>query len=201
MTALRASSLIHNARNRLVCLGEQLTADTPSIGELRQAISQLTSAIGLLCLHQVGPGIQHQEVELEGFFADLREEVRSLCPAHLVTHCRGDFSACLFPYWTFDRQVIRLVVVDALMNAWQFAHREVSLDCTWADGALNITIHDDGPGFPAEILAGGRPSSPWGSGNGLLLAREIASQHGIGERVGRLELTNAGGAVFRLILP
>jgi signal transduction histidine kinase len=69
------------------------------------------------------------------------------------------------------------------------------------DGAVFVTVGDDGPGIPADIaprifdaLVTGRTG---GTGLGLALARRIATAHG-----GEIALVpGAGGACFRIRLP
>ncbi len=204
--SLYVAQLIHHARNRLVVVADRLAAqgNDTDVGEIHRAAEQLAGAMAVLRLEQAAPLLATQEVDLQDFFCELTTEARGLCPPHLKMICRADFSACLFNFWTFDRQLVRLAVLDALMNAWRHAAGTVELAATWQDGELTFTVRDDGPGFSPAYLSANADASippPVGTGNGLRLARKIAEQHTTGGRHGRVSLTNDGGAVFCLALP
>jgi signal transduction histidine kinase len=106
-----------------------------------------------------------------------------------------------------DPQLLERAFRNLLHNAAQ-ASREaaagpvVEVSAAAADGALEVTVADRGPGIPPEIrarlfqpFASGRPG---GVGLGLALARRIVVLHG-----GRLELADreGGGTVARVVLP
>jgi len=203
----RIASLIHNARNRLCTVIDRL--DEREAAELHVACGQLAGAMALLKLDDPEGGMRREEIDLELFFSDLMDEAARLAPPHLRTTGTADFSACLFRCWTFDSQLIRLVLVDGLMNAWRHARQWVRLEAGCRDGELYFAIQDDGPGFPAAWLAASGNADtdlpkPHGTGQGLRLARRIAEMHSADKRRGRIELANdgaSGGARFCLILP
>ncbi|MEY4591571.1 MAG: hypothetical protein RIR18_466 [Pseudomonadota bacterium] len=204
------SQFIHNARNRLMGLADHLesTGQQQQSDEVLRIGSLLSSAMALLKLEDDEVPLSVMEVNLEVFFAELRAQVNSLCPEHLTTHCESDFSLCIFPIWTFDEELVRMVIIDALMNAWQYASHQVSLRCVWQDGELIFTVEDDGPGYPESILAnqGLQAVAPSkGTGSGLHLARQIAGKHKTNGKTGQIHLTNLDGeqhgAQFELKLP
>lgn len=92
------------------------------------------------------------------------------------------------------RQVLANLVANALRHG-----RQAVVEVHDEDGAVVVTVTDDGPGFPPGVDPFARGASTAGStGYGLWLARAIAEAHG-----GTLELSHApaGGARLRLSLP
>ncbi len=123
-------------------------------------------------------------------------EVSIDCPAHTS--------------WFFDNDLISNLVNDMFVNALRYSKSKLLLKAAEVDRQLVLEIHDDGEGYPADMidnsdeaisnlnLAAGR------TGLGLFFAHMIARAHRNQGRAGRIELTNGGeygGAVFRLILP
>ncbi len=51
-----------------------------------------------------------------------------------------------------DRPALLHGLGNLIQNALQFARRRVSVDIAWDGREVGITIRDDGPGFPPEIL-------------------------------------------------
>ncbi len=207
--SLIAAQFVHNARNRLMAVSARLEAEgrTEDLQALQQAVSLLSSAMACLKTESAWDGqIAPTEVELQTFFDDLFAEAVQLTPTHLKTEGWSDFSACDFGFWTFDAQLIRLVLIDALMNAWAFATTKVILGCEWKNGELLFTIKDDGPGFPSAIL-NNQADQPLeapcknGTGSGLFMANEITQRHSTGSRKGRIILSNESGAMFQLVIP
>jgi signal transduction histidine kinase len=207
MMSLHAAELIHNARNRLLVVAERMAVlgSAEDVKEIDRVAELLASAIAVLRPNPHKAAQSLDEVGLDIFFEELAAEAQRLSPAHLQTTCRADFSACLFNFWTFDRPLVHLAVIDALMNAWQHAENWVLLEVAWGDGALSFTVRDDGPGFPLAYLAAeaaiSRSPASIGTGHGLQMAREIAEKHSAQGRRGRISLANEQGAVFRMILP
>ncbi|VWX48808.1 ATP-binding protein [Novosphingobium sp. 9U] len=97
---------------------------------------------------------------------------------------------------------LRQAIWSVLDNAAEVSPAAVRLQASVQDGMLAIVVHDEGPGFPAQVLAQlGRPyqsSKGAGHGLGLFLAANVVRRLG-----GKLEAANRpeGGAEVTLTLP
>lgn len=111
--------------------------------------------------------------------------------------------------WWFDHELVFGSVLQALHNALVYTRRRIVLAITAADGMLEIRVQDDGPGYPAELLASGDALSrgichaSGSTGLGLYFSGVVARLHQNRGRVGHTRLENhpAGGGVFLLCLP
>ncbi len=104
------------------------------------------------------------------------------------------------------QQIVNNLLQNALQHSPQDGQIAVSLHCSGE--SLDLTVHDSGPGIPAEALPHiferfyradrGRSRADGGTGLGLAIARKLAEAHG-----GQLTAGNheAGGAEFRMRLP
>jgi len=114
------------------------------------------------------------------------------------------------PLLLADPMRLEQIIGNLLSNALRYTPPGGSIECviTLQRAALSLTIHDAGPGIPAEALPHiferfyradkSRSRAEGGSGLGLAIARQLAEAHG-----GTLTAANhpAGGAVFTLLLP
>ncbi|KGE02569.1 ATP-binding protein [Pseudohaliea rubra] len=90
---------------------------------------------------------------------------------------------------------------NLLNNAADSGGDRVDVSAHWDEREGRITVRDNGPGLPRELLADpGKPvllASPRGLGIGLMLSHAAVERHG-----GRIELRNVeGGSEARLLLP
>jgi len=111
------------------------------------------------------------------------------------SHCEID------GYWVCDRELVTDCLVNAMQNALRFAQHEIRIEAAMANARLELTVADDGPGFPTTLPAQ-LPGEH--SGVGLYIARRIAHLHVRHNQHGELKLENGGplgGAIFRLFLP
>ncbi|MDE1166697.1 MAG: HAMP domain-containing sensor histidine kinase [Pseudomonas sp.] len=114
------------------------------------------------------------------------------------------------PLGFFDRELIGSVVANVLINAIRYARQAIHITVGEEGGQLVLSINDDGPGYPAELIErqsdyvqGINPVSG-STGLGLYFAAQIAERHQRNGVRGRVELTNGGGLCggnFRLYLP
>jgi two-component system OmpR family sensor kinase len=106
-----------------------------------------------------------------------------------------------------DSQAVERAVRNLVENALRYARSEVRVTVSADDVGASVTVWDDGPGFPDDLLArgvdrfapGDSPDSHGGAGLGLAIVAEIISAHG-----GTIALRNdspSGGALAVVALP
>lgn len=206
------AAAIHDAKNALNVLNTWLgeaRRDCPTSPALVQAqeVAGRVSAqlVELLTLYRAEQGTLRLAVEdhyVDDLLADVMAELAAPPGAVAV---ETEFAAARdIGAWALDAYQVKFVLLDALRNALRFAvHRVRFTVAAEPHGGVRFVVADDGPGFPAEVLAGAAHTmSDHSSGLGLSFARLIAERHTTpaGAR-GRVELKNDGGAVFSLILP
>jgi len=98
----------------------------------------------------------------------------------------------------FD-QVYR-ILLNLVRNASDAGAVHVAISGRRDDGLTHITVSDDGPGLPEEILRQLHTdkAGTGSTGLGLMIASELAQGHGGGLEVVR---TGAGGTVFEITIP
>ena len=100
-------------------------------------------------------------------------------------------------------QVLIILLLNALdaMDSIPPEHRQIAIDLSAVDGAVEVMVRDSGPGIPAgdfsRLFDSFFTTKAKGMGLGLSIARSILEAHG-----GRIWAENsvAGGAVFRVRL-
>lgn len=112
-------------------------------------------------------------------------------------------------YGFFDREIVRGILLNAVHNALRFSVGKVRVTAARAGEYLCFRVEDDGPGFPAGMLAPDAAQARLdlqggGTGLGLYFAATAAALHRSQGKTGFVELQNGGalgGAVFVLYLP
>ncbi len=204
------AAAIHDAKNALMALDTQL-ADlerrpaNADFSVARATTSRIAGQLAeLLTLYRAQGGqlrLAIDDHDLHDFIDDLMAELGPL-PGNIRLDCTRD-AADRLGAWAFDAYLVRLALLDALRNALRHARSNVrfSLQAA-AQGGLCFAVADDGPGFPAAILAGEGAASSQGTGLGLNFARLIAERHATPSgRLGHIELANTPGASLKLFLP
>jgi len=204
---------IHDAKNQLAALNTWLEVvhrehPSPALDHALGIADEVAAGlVALLALYREGEGHLRLSIDdrnLRDFCDDLFAALR-LPAGHVVRIERGaaEVAAERIGAWAFDAYLVRMVLLDALRNAVRHARTTVRFALTREAGGICFTVADDGEGFPAPLLDGGDGvMGQGGSGLGLRFARLIAMRHATPDgRHGRVELANAAGAVFRLILP
>ena len=203
---------IHDAKNGLGVLGAWLeearrAAPSPALDEARAIASAVNAQlVELLALSRADEGTLRLAIE-DHHLGDFCTEVLQdfiLPPGGTQRIDAKPVLAGLHDVAAFDAYQVKMVLHEALRNALRHGGKNIHLAvAVEGKGGVRFTIGDDGPGFPRDVLEGkSLAMGSSGSGIGLAFARLIAERHTIpGGQHGRIELTNAGGAVFSLILP
>ena len=205
------AAIIHDAKNSLAALDTWLAEaerSAPSEALLHARLSaQRVSAqlVELLVLYRAGEGSLRLAIDDRDIGDMVRELLSEVVPLPGQPAIDVDLDAIdAIGFWAYDAYQVKLVVADALRNALRFGKTRVGMRVTAVPGdGLCFEIRDDSDGYPPDILAGEEaPAVAGGTRLGLRFARMIAEHHATpAGRHGRIELSNDGGAVFRLYLP
>ena len=112
--------------------------------------------------------------------------------------------------WYFDADLIGGVIHNILLNCIRYTETNICLGAEIIDDTLVISLADDGPGYPSEMLV--KPSaqveqaelSSGATHLGLFFTQKIAELHKQDSRTGSIKLSNdspLGGGLFQLFLP
>lgn len=111
-----------------------------------------------------------------------------------------------------DPDLLERMLVNLLTNATRFASKRIVVEVSSAPGSVNgdiptVTVADDGPGFPEELLprafdrfaraAGSRGRRDGGSGLGLAIVSALAAAQGATVSVGNGPLLPGGAATIK----
>jgi signal transduction histidine kinase len=109
----------------------------------------------------------------------------------------------------FDETLMAMVISNIVGNTIRYARTKISVTVTTSP-ELSISISDDGPGYPEQMLAlqgdymHGIDNSTGSTGLGLFFAHKIAQLHKHANKTGYIALANGGnlgGGVFTITLP
>lgn len=174
--------------------------------EVRRVNGNLTQLLSLYKLGQHMYPFDPQDCSIAQFVLELESQNRALLDSRRI-RLYVEYPAELI--WHFDEDLINGVLNHALNNAIRYTHDKIRLAFTVRDDMLTVRVEDNGPGYPASLLAA--PAAAQGvnfrsgsTGLGLYFAREVASLHRHRDRAGSLRLENGGalgGGCFVLELP
>jgi two-component system NtrC family sensor kinase len=205
-----AARLAHELRNPLAGMQMALsnlqreTADPEHAERLGLVANELMRVTGLL--NSLLDRSRHQpEASRQVCLAEVIGELFTLARYQLPDHIRLENQVPANLHWQLPENALRRTILNLVLNARQAmgeTHGVISVSARAEAQQLRIEVCDDGPGFPAELLATGiQPFSstrPDGTGLGLASVQRFAqSLHG------SIQLHNRAphGACVTLLLP
>ncbi len=198
------AAVIHDVKNQLAELSLRLGERGDAQKEMEIAMSASRRLSEMLLVHRQENDsltVHSDSINPADFLTIMSAEYRELFPHLLIEVTDEDAPSIAF----FDDSLIRVALANAIHNACRIARSKVRLSAYEQDKMLVLEVADDGPGYPDKLLAAGGlapvPLSGRGTGLGLYLAGKIAALHRFDDRHGSIELSNSGGAVFRMLLP
>lgn len=206
----QVASLVHEIRNPLAALSgyvemAQMDADpqTPNYyGEMMQEIDRLSRFTTDLMAVARPMTIQPTWVKIDDLvehaWFSARRGKRPGRPAVMLTK-HYDLGQCLW----MDPDRAQQVMSNLVKNAVEAMHTEgsrVSIAYGETESEVVLTVADDGPGLPAEMLnrvfVSRVTTKDFGNGFGLLIVRRIAEAHG-----GTVRVTVNQETRIEIILP
>lgn len=172
----------------------------PDITLLRQQVNRCKDSLNQLTRFYNKSGSRHGEsVTLASFLDDLRDYIVNIHPkadVHFVIEPEGAIR-----HISSDLTV-RHAVINIIENAIKAAASHVRVVGNSADDGIEISVHDDGPGIPAQVMESmGEPfisTRKDSMGLGIFLANAAIQRSG-----GSIEMFNlkSGGAMSIIRLP
>lgn len=137
--------------------------------------------------------IHKSETRLEELAAELEHTATLLAPQLCCTVTKPNMKSAVL-----DRDLFMTAAENLIGNAARFAGNSLAIDLTCDGVFLTLSITDDGPGYPAQLLQNG--PKPFGAmdehaahfGMGLYTCQTLCQKHG-----GRLLLENPAGCGAR----
>lgn len=194
------AAFAHDLRNPITVLKGSLKilrqnpADAQALDRLESytlRIEQYVEAMSSIQRMEQLP-VRCREVALPALRAELEETAACLAPG-----VRAAVSVPEGGTVRIDHGILLTIAENLMGNAARFARAELALAVALQGDTLSLSVTDDGPGFPAELLKSGpKPFGRLGAGAGhfgmgLYSCRLLCLKHG-GDL--RLENRPAGGA-------
>ena len=112
--------------------------------------------------------------------------------------------------WFFDENLLAGVIGNIINNAYRYTEDTIAIYAEIKENQLHISIEDNGPGFPQELLDKTSPTKKsisfqsGSTGLGLYFSQRIAEMHKNKNNRGYIQIDNLGinnGGRFSLVLP
>lgn len=164
------------------------TADADAIQQILRGGRHLMDLIDdVLDISRIEAGETSTSIEVVSVDALINEALQLMAPLAGSAGVTLQAAPSATKYMVLaDPQRLRQILLNLLSNAVKYnrAHGTVWVDCQVVDDQVSITVHDDGPGIPAEMQSrlfmpfdrlGAESSGVEGVGLGLALTRSLAA--------------------------
>jgi two-component system sensor histidine kinase HydH len=203
-----AAALAHEVRNPLGAIRlfvSLLRADVEEIPSAVKLVDQIETSVTSLN-HVVTNVLEFASTKVHPLHPVnveniLKEQILQLQALHRGK-ARMSFTSAGSPFILGDECGLRQVMYNLLLNALQATGYAGAVDVALSGKAeeAELTIRDNGPGVPTELME--KIFEPFvtgkreGTGLGLAIVKRILDQHHA-----RIEIRNEGGAVFNIRFP
>ena len=199
------ANLAHGLKTPLAALSLKLAEDRRDPdGSLASLVARIDRHVRhhLGRARAAGGGAQRSRTLLGPAIADLHQVLQRVHAGRVVevsANVPPDLEAAI------DRQDLDEIVGNLLDNGWRHAKAAIAIEAVRAEGTIELTIDDDGPGIPQsaieDALRPGRRLDEHGDGYGfgLPIAQELAELNG--GTIALMRSPTLGGLRVRLVLP
>ena len=173
--------------------------------EIRYISNQLSQVLILYKEYQDGYMPVIEEVQVSQLFKETRARHQSFPDLQVSTECEMDLLAFM------DDKFIVNVLDTLIYNAYNAGARQILISAVQETDAVKITVEDNGPGIPEEMIQNfnreegmSEGLTESGFGLGLFFARKILALHTNESLQGSCTLANGGrlgGAIISLYFP
>ncbi|MFC1602647.1 sensor histidine kinase [Pseudomonadota bacterium] len=169
--------------------------------------------IRLLALYKVGAenfSLQSDFYYIDDFLTEIGAEYAAVLKdkgIELIIECSDGLNASL------DKGLVHGVLDNALNNAARYTQSKIVLKAVQKDGFLILSVQDDGPGYPEQMLVKNQQQmdcntdidvSNSTTGLGIFFSQIVAGLHQANGDAGFIKMTNQGdlgGSSFSIHLP
>jgi signal transduction histidine kinase len=215
-------SFIHDIKNSLLMslssletlyfdLEETHPEQTENIGQIQYELRRINNAlVQLLSFYKMETKLFSIHSDQYNLYDFLDELIINNTPLNTKRNFAIELNCDYELEWFFDKDLIATIINSTINNSIRYARSQIILGAQIKDNFLEISIEDDGNGFPEKMF--NNPDSletainmkTGSTGLGLYFAEKIANIHNNGEKKGSTAIDNQsaiGGGRFILKLP
>lgn len=182
-----------------------------SINQIQFELRRVNNAlVQLLSLYKMETHLFSIHADQYNCYDFLEELIINNAPLHEQADFEFKIECDQDVEWFFDRDLIASIINSTINNSIRYTHSKIILSAGINNNYLQISIEDDGSGFPEQMLV--HPETletaidmkSGSTGLGLYFAEQIANIHRNGDKTGSISIDNKsqiGGGRFTLLLP